>query len=170
MPKHAPTTRSKPPSGRGVRWDEAWTADVSAQQSRRMARIRGKHTTPERVVRGIVHRLGGRYSLHRRDLPGRPDLTLARHGKVIDVRGCYWHAHACQRHRRRTVRPEYWGPELARNVERDGQNLRRLRRMGWKVLVVWECETADVARLTRRLARFLAAAPGAAAAEARCVR
>lgn len=120
-----------------------------------MANIRSKGTTPEMTVRRIVHRLGYRYRLHRRDLPGTPDLVLARHRKIIDVRGCYWHAHTCQRHKHRTVRPEYWGPKLARNVARDRRNLRALRAQGWRVLVVWECEAADGKKLQRRIETFL---------------
>lgn len=138
-----------------VRWNDEWTESVPPDQRRRMANIRSTGTTPEIVVRRIVHRLGCRYRLHRRDLPGTPDLVLTRHRKIIDVRGCYWHAHWCQRHKRRTVRQEYWGPKLARNVARDRRNLRALRAQGWRVLVVWECEVADTEKLERRIADFL---------------
>ena len=138
-----------------VRWNDVWTMSVPAEQRQRMARIRSKGTTPELLVRGIVHRLGFRFCLHRRDLPGCPDIVLPRVRKIIDVRGCYWHAHVCQRHKKRTVRREYWGPKLARNVARDRRTLRLLRSLGWQVHIVWECTTVDTERLTRRLARFL---------------
>jgi DNA mismatch endonuclease Vsr len=132
--------------------------EVDPTQSRRMAAIRGKNTGPELTVRQIAHRLGYRFRLHRRDLPGCPDIVFPRLKKIIDVRGCFWHAHRCQRGTRRKVRRNYWEAKLARNAERDRRNLRQLRSLGWKVLVVWECEMADLHRLSARFVRFLGVA------------
>lgn len=103
-----------------------------------MSRVRGKDTKPEILIRKGLHRRGYRFRLHRQDLPGTPDLTLRRHGAVIEVRGCYWHAHpGCGRSPK--SRTEYWGPKLERNRERDLENERALLGAGWRVLVVWEC-------------------------------
>jgi DNA mismatch endonuclease, patch repair protein len=152
MAKHTTSTRQAATPGR---WDAAWSASVTEEQHRRMAAIGAKDTLPERVVRRIVHRLGYRFRLHRRELPGCPDLVFPSLGKIIDVRGCYWHAHKCQRRKRRTVRLEYWVSKLERNVARDRANLRRLRRQGWDVLVIWECQVKDTGVLARRLGLFL---------------
>lgn len=130
-------------------------------RSAQMALVKGKNTGPEMVVRRIVHGLGYRYRLHRRDLPGKPDIVLPRLRKAIEVRGCFWHQHpnpACWRSRLPKSRPEFWLPKLRRNVERDQENLEALAAAGWEVLVVWECETATARhrKLAERLASFLA--------------
>ena len=124
-----------------------------------MRAVRSGDTTPELVVRRMVHALGYRYRLHARDLPGRPDLVLPRLGKAIFVHGCFWHRHACEAGRSTPAsRVEYWQAKFARNVQRDRSNLRKLRRLGWSVLVVWECQTRTARReiFQRRIARFLA--------------
>jgi len=127
-------------------------------RSRAMRRVRSHDTTPERIVRSIAHSLGFRFRLHRRDLLGSPDLTFPRLRAVVFVHGCYWHQHRCPRGARQPkTNREYWLPKLRRNVERDRRILRALRREGWRVLVVWECQTRDVERLRRRLAAFLGA-------------
>lgn len=121
-----------------------------------MRQIRKTDTGPERVVRSSVHRLGFRFRLYRRDIPGTPDLVLPKLRKLIFVHGCFWHQHDCALGAKQPrARPEYWLPKLARNVDRDRQLLEQLRKMGWDVLIVWECETRDAARLTRQLKRFL---------------
>jgi DNA mismatch endonuclease, patch repair protein len=126
------------------------------QRSRNMAAIKGKDTKPELTVRRIVHKLGYRFRLHRRDLPGAPDLVFPRLQKIIFVHGCYWHMHACPRGR---VTPktnaEFWQNKRAGNVERDFRNLRKLRATGWKVMMVWECDTRDAENLERKLSVFL---------------
>ena len=130
-----------------------------AERSRVMRAVRSGDTTPELVVRRMVHALGYRYRLHARDLPGRPDLVLPRLGKAIFVHGCFWHRHACDAGRSTPAsRVEYWQAKFARNVERDRSNLRKLRRLGWSVLVVWECQTRAARRevFQRRIGRFLA--------------
>src|SRR4051812_23132206 len=99
----------------------------AAERSARMSLIRKKDTKPELLVRQIVHGLGYRFRLHRSDLPGTPDIVFPRHRKVIDVRGCFWHSHACRGGKPRVAsNRSYWHPKLARNSERDRQNLRRL--------------------------------------------
>src|SRR5438132_736095 len=121
-----------------------------------MSTIRKKNTKPEKLVRSIAHRLGYRFRLYRGDLPGTPDLVFPRLGKVIDVRGCFWHSHSCRRHRRPVAsRIDYWHPKLARNIERDRENVKSLRKLGWQVLIVWECELKDLDTLAARIERFL---------------
>lgn len=125
-----------------------------------MRAVKSGDTTPELIVRRLVHALGYRYRLHRRDLPGRPDLVFPRLGKAIQVHGCFWHRHACPAGQSTpATRLDYWNAKFTRNVDRDRRNLRKLRRLGWSVLVVWECQTrvAKRAALTLRLERFLRA-------------
>ncbi|MCC6284723.1 MAG: DNA mismatch endonuclease Vsr [Phycisphaerales bacterium] len=125
-------------------------------RSRAMRGVRSHDTTPERIVRSVAHALGFRFRLQRRDLPGSPDLTFPRLRTVVFVHGCYWHQHRCPRGVRfPKSNREYWLPKLTRNVERDRRAVRALRREGWRVLVVWECQTRNVERLRARLARFL---------------
>lgn len=120
-----------------------------------MSLVRSRDTTPELLIRRIVHRLGYRFRLHRRDLPGTPDLVFPRLRKIIDVRGCFWHMHTCGRCRIPATRRKWWTAKLTRNAERDRRSIRRLRRAGWKVLVVWECQTGSPERLATKLACFL---------------
>jgi DNA mismatch endonuclease (patch repair protein) len=109
-----------------------------------MRSIRGKDTSPELVVRQTAHRLGFRFRLHRRDLPGRPDLAFPGRRKVIFVHGCWWHGHNCKRGSRPARdNAAYWTAKIKRNVERDAVNAAALRELGWDVLVVWECELKD---------------------------
>jgi DNA mismatch endonuclease (patch repair protein) len=126
------------------------------QRSYCMSRIRKTDTTPELAVRRIVHGLGYRFRLYRRDLPGCPDIVLPRHKKVIFVHGCWWHRHNCKLGRRSPKsRLRYWLPKLRANKERYIQNLRKLRNQGWKVLTVWECQTRKPKKLINRIADFL---------------
>jgi len=131
---------------------------TSEQRSYCMSRIRGRDTKPEIVVRKLVHALGYRFRLHRRDLPGVPDLVLPKHRKLIFVHGCFWHMHSC---RYGSVVPktnaEFWAHKRQGNVARDQRNVRQLRRDGWRVRVIWECETREPDKLLPRLARFLRA-------------
>lgn len=114
-----------------------------------MSQIKGRNTKPEITVRRIVHALGYRYRLHRRDLPGTPDLVLPRHRKIIFIHGCYWHMHSC---RYGQVTPKtnarFWQTKRSGNVERDRRNLKALKLLGWKTLVVWECNTKKPALMT----------------------
>ncbi len=127
------------------------------QRRRNMQAIRGRDTKPEMFVRRLVHKMGYRFRLHRKDLPGRPDLVLPQHRRVIYVHGCYWHVHTC---RWGQVVPKtnakFWATKRAGNVERDKNNRKEIESLGWSVLVVWECETREAETLRDRLAEFLA--------------
>jgi DNA mismatch endonuclease (patch repair protein) len=132
--------------------------------SERMARIKKKDTAPEMIVRRTAHRMGYRFRLHRTDLPGTPDLTFPARNAVVLVHGCFWHQHAdpaCKLARMPKSRPEYWGPKLQRNQERDIRNREDLRRRGWRVLEIWECQTADPLALETTLLEFLEGPPHA---------
>lgn len=115
-----------------------------AQRSYNMSRIRGKDTRPEMIVRSLVHQMGFRFRLHRKDLPGKPDLVLPRHERVIFVHGCFWHMHRC-RYGRVTPKTnaEFWQAKREGNVARDRRNRRKLKAAGWQVLTIWECWTKD---------------------------
>src|SRR5579872_3748615 len=121
-----------------------------------MAKIRSTDTSPEMLVRRVVHRMGFRYRLHVANLSGKPDLVFPRLSKIIEVRGCFWHQHGkCIDSHIPKSRLEYWGPKLERNVQRDTANLQKLKALGFRVLVVWECEVKNTNRLTAKLSRFL---------------
>lgn len=127
-----------------------------AERSARMALVRAKDTKPELLVRRLVHGMGYRYRLHRRDLPGTPDLVFPGRGKVIFIHGCFWHRHAdCALARLPKSRSDFWLPKLTANAERDARNVRALRRLGWSVLTIWECQLGDSAKLANRIRRFL---------------
>lgn len=121
-----------------------------------MARVKGRDTAPERIVRSLVHRMGFRFRLHVRNIHGTPDIVLPRHRKVIFVHGCFWHGHKrCLRSKRPTTRLQFWNSKLDRNIERDERIRKILRRTGWKVLTVWECETRKPVKLMKKLEGFL---------------
>jgi DNA mismatch endonuclease (patch repair protein) len=129
-----------------------------AERSLRMGRIRGKDTSPELAVRRIVHRLGFRFRLHRKDLPGRPDLVFPRLHSVIFVHGCFWHRHPdpnCRLARLPKSRLDFWEPKLTANQRRDLCNQDALGADGWRVLVVWECELKHKEQLENALKDFL---------------
>lgn len=127
------------------------------ERSRIMAKVRGEDTSPERLVRSLVHQMGYRFRLHRKDLPGKPDIVLPRHRKVIFVHGCFWHQHeGCPHAARPTSNTEYWNKKLDRNMIRDREHLQKLEYLGWNVLIVWECETRDREKLLEKLKGFLA--------------
>jgi DNA mismatch endonuclease (patch repair protein) len=126
------------------------------RRSENMRKIRAKNTSPEMLVRRLVHGIGFRYRLHVAALPGKPDLVFPGLKKIIEVRGCFWHAHGkCIDSHVPKSRHDYWGPKLQRNQDRDAANLRSLKSLGFRVLVVWECEVKNERRLTARLRRFL---------------
>jgi DNA mismatch endonuclease (patch repair protein) len=111
------------------------------QRSRNMAAIRGKNTKPEMRVRSVLHSLGFRFRLHRKDLPGKPDIVLPKYHTVIFVHGCFWHCHDCPYGRVVPVtRTEFWANKRRGTIERDSRNQRELEAKGWKVLIIWECE------------------------------
>ena len=132
-----------------------------AQRSSLMSRIRGKNTSPEIAVRRFAHSLGFRFRLHQRDLPGTPDLVFPRLGKAILVNGCFWHHHQDLRCRNAVLpktRQDWWRVKLLANVARDERNLKALGELGWKVLILWECEIRSGA-FEAVLASFLATRP-----------
>lgn len=123
-----------------------------------MSRIRSANTKPEIVVRSTAHRLGYRFRLHRKELPGKPDLVFVSRRKALFVHGCFWHQHqACREGRKPRTNLAYWAPKLDRNVERHSVAQRALVEAGWDVKVIWECEVADLAQLERSLIAFLGA-------------
>jgi len=129
----------------------------AAERSRNMSRVKGRDTKPELLVRSLIHRMGFRFSLHRKDLPGRPDIVLVRHRKLVFVHGCFWHGHAgCSRATVPSTNIHFWKKKISGNKTRDKSVTRRLGVMGWKVLVVWQCHTNNTQKLTTRLERFLA--------------
>ena len=118
-----------------------------------MSKIRSKDTIPEKIVRSTAHKLGYRFRLHRKDLPGKPDLVFPRLGKVVFVHGCFWHKHKCKSLPKTNV--EFWTDKLKTNALRDRRNIRKLRKLGWSVLVIWECRTKDTQKLRKKLLTFL---------------
>jgi DNA mismatch endonuclease (patch repair protein) len=127
-----------------------------AKRSAIMARIKGQNTKPEILVRKLVHSLGYRFRLHQNKFPGKPDLVLARHEKIIFVHGCFWHGHVgCSRAALPSTNTDFWQKKIFGNRSRDSKVRRKLSRDGWKVMVVWQCQTRDTSALTSRLLRFL---------------
>lgn len=132
--------------------------DIFSKEKRSwiMGRVKGRDTKPEMLVRSLVHRMGFRFRIHRRDLPGNPDIVLPRHSKVIFAHGCFWHGHKrCPRSKRPATNKSFWNKKLDANIERDKNIRNELRRMGWRLLVVWQCETHNPEKLLRKLERFL---------------
>jgi DNA mismatch endonuclease, patch repair protein len=127
----------------------------TASRSALMSRIGGKDTAPEMLVRRLLHHLGYRYRLHRRDLPGSPDIVLPSRRKVVFVNGCFWHAHGCKIGQPPKSRLEFWIPKLKRNRQKDSRDRRALRKLGWSVLTIWQCQTKSQKRLEGRLVDFL---------------
>lgn len=125
------------------------------QRHKCMSRIRGRDTKPEIIARKLIHRLGYRFRLHSPTLPGKPDLTFPRLHKVIFVHGCFWHMHRC-RYGRVTpaTNADFWSKKRSENRERDRRVLGAIRKAGWSVLVVWECQTKDLDELESRLTAF----------------
>ena len=135
-----------------------------AQRSRIMKSVGTAHTGPELAVRRVLHKLGYRFRLHGRDLPGRPDIVLPRFKTVVFVHGCFWHGHKCSKGRPPKSRKDYWIPKIRGNRARDRRNLKALDVLGWKHIIVWQCETSDIASLRRMfvssLGRFKKKADG----------
>ncbi|HWF67891.1 MAG TPA: very short patch repair endonuclease [Acidobacteriaceae bacterium] len=125
-------------------------------RSRIMRAVKGKDTTPELIVRRMVHAMGYRYRLHRKDLPGKPDMAFSKLHKVIFVHGCFWHGHDCARGARMPkANAEYWFNKITRNSLRDATHIEALKIQGWRIAVIWECELNKLERVRRRLAEFL---------------
>ena len=128
-----------------------------ARRSWLMGRVRQKNTAPEIIVRSLAHRLGFRFRLHRKDLPGRPDLAFPKLRKVVFVHGCFWHRHDCKKATTPRSNSDYWRNKFAENVERDKKAIAELTSVGWESMIVWECETRDVDKLGASLSAFLEA-------------
>lgn len=117
-------------------------ADVfdSDKRSQIMARVRNKNTTPEIILRSILHRAGYRFRINRTDLPGKPDIVLPKYRTVIFVNGCFWHGHDCKRGHRPQTNTQFWNKKIDKNIERDKMTSNELENLGWRVLTVWQCE------------------------------
>jgi DNA mismatch endonuclease (patch repair protein) len=129
-------------------------------RSRLMSRIRSEDTKPELIVRSMLHRMGFRFRIHRKDLPGRPDIVLPKHKKVVLVHGCFWHGHLCKIAPGPKSNTAYWSPKIETNRSRDQRNRTALIDLGWRVLELWECEIRDLQKTEERLQSFLHASPG----------
>jgi len=130
--------------------------ETPEQRSRIMRAVKGANTAPEIAVRSLVHRMGYRFRLHRRSLPGKPALVFPRLNKVVFVHGCFWHGHDCARGARAPkANAAYWRAKIARNRDRDAIHLKALKAEGWLAAVVWECELKKPTCVAQRLARFL---------------
>lgn len=141
-----------------VRRSEASPLPTTPGRARIMRAIKSRNTKPELVLRRALHARGFRYRLHVAALPGRPDIVFPKYQAVVEVRGCFWHGHSCLDGRKPLRNAEYWVPKLARNKERDSQNLRLLRRLGYRVKVVWECQLCEeqkVISIVRDLTQWL---------------
>ena len=126
------------------------------QRSWNMSRIRGRNTRPEMIVRSMLHRMGFRFRLNRKDLPGKPDIVLPRHKTVIFVHGCFWHRHPkCKYSYTPKSRLEFWIPKFNKNIEADKKAVKGLEKLGWNVIVFWECELAETENLEKKISVLL---------------
>jgi DNA mismatch endonuclease (patch repair protein) len=125
-----------------------------------MSRIKSKDTNPEKVVRSMLHKMGYRFRLHRKDLPGKPDIVLPKYKTVIEIRGCYWHRHkGCKYAYTPKSNIEFWQEKFHKNIKRDKLNEQKLKELGWKVIIIWECELKDVEKLSIQLSNSLTLLP-----------
>ena len=130
--------------------------ETTELRSRTMRAVRATNTAPEIAVRRLIHRMGYRFRLHRKDLPGKPDVVLPKLHKVVFVNGCFWHGHDCPRGARAPkTNPEYWSKKITGNRLRDRANTTALARIGWRATVVWECEVKQPELVERKLINFL---------------
>ena len=135
-------------------------ADIFTAEKRSevMSRIRGKDTGPERMVRSMLHRAGYRFRLNVAELPGKPDIVLPKYGAIVMVHGCFWHQHkGCRDGRIPKNQRKFWKKKFERNIANDQRNIRKLRRLGWRVIVVWECQLKNPEKVLARLEKFISA-------------
>jgi DNA mismatch endonuclease (patch repair protein) len=128
--------------------------DIISEERRswNMSRIRGKDTKPEIIVRSMLHRMGYRFRLHRKDLPGKPDIVLSKYNTVIFVHGCFWHRHkGCKYAYKPKSRVNFWNAKFDETVARDKRNRKQLQSKGWNVEIIWECETENIDMLAARI-------------------
>lgn len=133
-------------------------ADIVSRSKRKemMSKVKQRHTKPEIAVRKLLHRLGYRFRLHSKKLPGTPDIVLPKYKSVIFVHGCFWHQHeGCRKARRPTSNVEFWNEKLDKNIERDKRKESELKDLGWKVLIIWDCEIKDEETLIKKVKKFL---------------
>ncbi len=120
-----------------------------------MSRIRSQNTRPEKIVRSLLHRMGYRFRLHRKDLPGKPDIVLPKYKAVVLVHGCFWHRHErCKYAYAPESRVEFWEAKFKANIKRDIEVKKQLDELSWNTLVIWECETADIGTLKRKIENY----------------
>ena len=119
-----------------------------------MRQVKSKNTRPERIVRSLVHKMGYRFRLHSRNLPGMPDIVFPGRRKVVFVNGCFWHSHCCKRATLPVNRREYWANKIGRTILRDRRNRRKIRSIGWNSLTIWECQLKDLSSVQRRIQHF----------------
>lgn len=128
----------------------------AAVRRRTMQAVRSTNTKPELAVRRLAYYLGYRYRLHRKDLPGKPDLAFIGRRKAVFVHGCFWHGHECARgNRAPKTNADYWSAKLGRNRVRDVHNVKKLEAYDWRVLIIWECEMKQLSEIKTRLSQFL---------------
>lgn len=121
-----------------------------------MGRIRSKNTKPEKLVRSLLHGMGYRFRLHKKDLPGKPDIVLPKYRTVLLVHGCFWHRHpGCKYSYTPKTRKKFWETKFEKNVERDRTNIDALKKLGWNVEIIWECQTHNLEYLTERINKLL---------------
>ncbi len=121
-----------------------------------MSLISGKNTKPEILVRSHLHRMGYRFRVHKKDLPGKPDITLSKHKKVIFVHGCFWHGHEdCPRSKRPSTNVKFWNKKIDGNIERDKKNIQHLENLGWKTMTLWTCEIKNIEMMKNKLVSFM---------------
>jgi DNA mismatch endonuclease (patch repair protein) len=126
------------------------------KRSQIMSKIKGKDTKPEKVVRSLLHQMGYRFRLHRRDLPGNPDIVLPKYKKVIFVHGCFWHGHEnCLRAKRPSTNKKFWNEKLSKNIERDRRNQAALSGLGWDQKIIWQCQVKDIENVEKILKVFI---------------
>jgi DNA mismatch endonuclease (patch repair protein) len=155
--------KQKPRKPRAISYPEP-----SEQRRQLMARVKSRDTIPELKVRRLLHAMGYRFRLHRRDLPGTPDIVLGPKRKAIFVHGCFWHRHkGCRKTTTPTMRREFWLAKFNANVERDRRSMAELKKDGWDVLIIWECESTSDS-LADRLRRFVRSDPTKTKGSTRC--
>lgn len=126
------------------------------KRSQIMSRIKGKDTKPELLIRSLIHQSGYRYSLHKKDLPGNPDIVFTKRKKVIFIHGCFWHGHKnCRRGSRPATNKKFWDEKISKNITRDKRNYRKLAKLGWQKLVLWECQLIKVEDAYLKIIRFI---------------
>ncbi len=132
--------------------------DVFSKEKRSqiMSCVSGKNTKPELIVRSLLHHMRYRFRLHRKDLPGKPDIILPKYKKVIFIHGCFWHGHKnCTRSKRPTTNNEFWQKKLDRNMQHDKEIVHNLKGLGWDILIVWTCEIKNIDQLKDKILKFL---------------